>query len=67
MKVCFSFSILVLISTVALGQDKFATDFTNPKSVVSTIFEAAKSNNYDLLNGLCDPDGKNDADTKSIL
>jgi hypothetical protein len=38
----------------------------SPESMVQTIFDAAKSGNFALLQGLCDPLGKNDNDTQTI-
>ena len=37
-----------------------------PEQVVETVFEAAKTGNFDALSNLCDPKGENDGDTKDI-
>ena len=37
-----------------------------PEQTVEAVFEAAKTGNFDLLSGLCDPKGENDGDTKDI-
>ena len=41
-------------------------DRTDPVWVVNQIFEAAKNQQYDVLNDLCDPMGENDKDTEMI-
>lgn len=38
----------------------------NPASVVQAIFSAAKTGNYALLSGLCNPSQQGDGDTKMI-
>ncbi|MBN1993072.1 MAG: hypothetical protein JW953_10240 [Anaerolineae bacterium] len=43
-----------------------AAPATSPESVVQTIFDAAQSGNFTLLQGLCDPQGENDNDTQTI-
>jgi hypothetical protein len=53
-------------STVTEKETGFTLDQSNPESVVQAIFEAAKTGNYDLLTGLCDPLGEGDGDTRRI-
>jgi protein involved in sex pheromone biosynthesis len=38
----------------------------DPVKVVEEIFNAAKSNDFSILSGLCDPKGGGDADVKEI-
>lgn len=37
-----------------------------PEQVVELVFEAAKTKNFDLLTGLCDPQGESDGDVKDL-
>jgi hypothetical protein len=39
---------------------------SDPVKVVEAVFEAARTGDYSVLPGLCDPTGKNDGDTKAI-
>jgi hypothetical protein len=41
-------------------------DFSDPISVVQAVFDAAKSQEFSALAGLCDPQGENDEDTAMI-
>ena len=41
-------------------------DFSDPKSVVGSIFYAAETGQAEHLRGLCDPDGAGDDDTRRI-
>ena len=41
-------------------------DFSDPKSVVGSIFYAAETGHTEHLRGLCDPDGAGDGDTGRI-
>ena len=43
-----------------------AVDFSNPSSVVTAIFQAAKNGDSSQLAGLCDPQGEGDGDTKRL-
>ncbi|MBI9043450.1 MAG: tetratricopeptide repeat protein [Anaerolineaceae bacterium] len=43
-----------------------ASTYTDPALVVEEIFKAAKSGDFTLLPGLCDPMGENDDDTQLI-
>lgn len=41
-------------------------DFADPKSVVNAIFYAAQTNDFGILQCLCDPYGQGDGDTKAL-
>jgi hypothetical protein len=41
-------------------------DHTNPVAVVHAIFQAARTEDFALLSGLCDPMGEHDGDTQLI-
>ena len=66
--VLFSIYILYLSCYGIPAQDNsvYTIDYKDPSSVVNAIFYAAKSRNYSILSGLCDPQGKNDKDTRWI-
>jgi|WetSurSiteA1Bulk_404760.scaffolds.fasta_scaffold103319_2 hypothetical protein len=54
----------VLTCNIAISQsDDIHGD---PVKVVEAVFEAARTGDYSILPGLCDPTGKNDGDTKAI-
>lgn len=38
----------------------------DPEAVMTAVFEAAKTKDYTILAGLCDPNGEGDGDTKQI-
>ena len=39
---------------------------SDPVKVVEAVFEAARTGDFSVLPGLCDPTGSNDGDTKAI-
>ena len=39
---------------------------SDPVKVVEAVFEAARTGDFSVLSGLCDPTGANDGDTKQI-
>ena len=41
-------------------------DFTDPVSVLQAVFTAARTEDFGILSGLCDPLGENDGDTAMI-
>ena len=41
-------------------------DQSKPEAVLQAVFDAAKTQNFDMLKGLCDPKGESDGDTKRI-
>mgnify|MGYP000184237911 CR=1 FL=1 len=43
-----------------------SVDFSDPASVTSAVFQAAKSGDTSKLAGLCDPKKENDGDTRRI-
>lgn len=44
----------------------YAIDFKDPKSVVNSLFYAAQTKDFEVLQCLCDPFGENDGDTRSL-
>ncbi|MCB0429238.1 MAG: hypothetical protein H6585_05500 [Flavobacteriales bacterium] len=50
----------------ASDAETIAAKQKDPKWVVSQVFAAAKTGNYGVLSGLCDPTGHGDAETKSF-
>jgi len=67
-KLAFILTVFVLTSLTVAGQDKktFEIDFTDPKSVVNTIFYAAQIGDFSIMQCLCDPYGDGDGDTKGL-
>ena len=61
-----SLILLLIMSFSANAQKKFKLNQKYAKSVVNSIFEAAKSGNYNHLYSLCDPNGFSDRDAKRI-
>ena len=59
---------MISASLTAVGQDKksYDIDFTNPESVVNAILYAAQTENFGILQCLCDPYGQGDGDTKRL-
>ncbi len=49
-------------SSVAPG----SVDFSRPEPVLQAVFDAARSGDTSQLAKLCDPNGKNDGDTKKL-
>ena len=67
MKARFLYTLLLLcICFTSVAQKKFKLNQKYAKSVVNSIFEAAKSGNYNHLYALCDPNGFSDRDAKRI-
>ena len=65
------FLLIIPIFLTALnvsGQNKhaFDLDYKNPNSVVSAIFYAANTQDFAILQYLCDPLGRGDGDTKYL-
>ncbi len=72
--VSLAFSAVIFLSVCSISaSDKTTQIFTDttdlhddPVKVVEAIFEAARTGDYSLLSGLCDPTGSGDGDTKRI-
>lgn len=63
----FIIALLCIISCNAFCQtNQFKLDQTKPESVVNAIFYAAQTEDYSVLENLCDPEGEGDGDTKMI-
>ena len=63
----FIIAVLCIISCNAFCQtNQFKLDQTKPESVVNAIFYAAQTEDYSILENLCDPTGEGDGDTKSL-
>jgi hypothetical protein len=67
-QLAFIFTISALTSLTVAGQNKkaFEIDFTDPKSVVNAIFYAAQTNDFSIMQCLCDSFGEGDSDTKRL-
>lgn len=59
---------ILITTTICFGQVKstYNIDFTDPKSVLNTIFYAAQTKDFSILQMLCDPYGKGDKDTGQL-
>ncbi len=55
-----------ILSTTSDAVDIEVSPAASPESVVQTIFDAARSGDFAVLDGLCDPLGENDGDTQMI-
>lgn len=66
------FLVIILLSGINTGlyaqttSQDYKLDQTDPSNVVNAIFYSARTDNYDLLENLCDPLGEGDGDTKRI-
>ncbi|MBN2729844.1 MAG: hypothetical protein JXR53_11535 [Bacteroidales bacterium] len=60
--------IILLVSTGSdnTNVDGFTIDQSNPENVVNAVFTAAKTGEFSVLEGLCDPLGDGDGDTRRI-
>lgn len=47
-------------------KDDYKVDMTDPKLVLTAVFDAANGASPSILGGLCDPQGGSDLDTKRI-
>ena len=58
----------VLFNFLSYGQtnDSYTVDPSKPESVVKAIFHAAANSDFNVLEGLCDPQNSGDDDTKMI-
>jgi hypothetical protein len=52
--------------TAATAQSTYDIDFQDPASVLGAVFHAAREADYNILLGLCDPQGQGDGDTKQV-
>ncbi len=59
-KLLFLFLMLSFAAFSCNSKSGGSVDQSNPESVVNAIFEAAKTSDYGILNGLCDPEGDRD-------
>jgi hypothetical protein len=66
----FVIILLIILSNLVLfsqnQETKYKIDQTDPNNVVNTIFYAARTGDYLLLENLCDSLGEGDGDTKRI-
>lgn len=67
-KITLILTVFILTSLTVVGQDKkfYDIDFTDPKSVVNSIFYAAQAKDFGIMQCLCDPYGQGDGDTKRL-
>ncbi len=67
MKIKILYILSVSILSVAWqDQSKDSIDRSDPVWVVNQIFEAARTQQFEILTSLCDPKGENDRDTRNI-
>lgn len=62
-------SIVLLSFLLLLGIESFSQRVPNqstPRNTLEEFFRAARTGNFETLHLLCDPEGKNDGDTKRI-
>ena len=63
-KIILIFSFVPLL---CVGQtEKFNKDFDTPRNVVEALIYAASSGDFQILGGLCDPNGEGDEHIKSV-
>ena len=66
--ICIAFALTCSGSALAdtnIASDS-AVDHSKPENVLDAVFTAARTSNPKLLNGLCDPKGEGDGDTKAL-
>jgi hypothetical protein len=61
--------VIILVVSTGFGTsdaDGFTIDQSNPESVVNAVFYGAKTGEFSVLEGMCDPKGEGDGDTRRI-
>ncbi len=61
-----SLFILVIAFSSCSSSKQQESNQASPEQVVELLFKAAQSRDFSILKNLCDPEGKNDGDTKRL-
>ena len=61
-----SIALVALFLAGLSGCAPAGVDQSTPEGVANAVFNAASTQNYDMLSGLCDPDGDHDGDVEEI-